>query len=168
MSRGAIEPFHRKEILVVLERHVFTWILCISGSASGAVPQLHPHGGAPRKVLVEQLSRIIGNAESNAASNSSNSTTNTNLPDQITLVNMCEKQAAHVAAKLEERAGRVMGPILMCRMINQLQIFSNCFSHSTICRYENIHRVLWFSPVPLQNTPTALIPILLDSYDTSG
>lgn len=40
---------------------------------------------------MEQLSRVL-------PSDSDNS-----LPDQITLVNTCERQAAHVASKLEER-----------------------------------------------------------------
>ena len=44
------------------------------------------HQTAPRKVLLEQLSRMLPNE------NSSNPNSSTPLPDQITVVNMCDRQ----------------------------------------------------------------------------
>ena len=82
---------------------------------------------APRKVLLEQLSRMLP------------SDTDTNiLPDQIILANTCDRQAAHVAAKLEERGGhRVVctaGPAdvratLTC-LVAKLQRFCNTKTQS--------------------------------------
>ena len=83
---------------------------------------------APRKVLLEQLSRVLPSDGDNLVG----------LPDQIILANTCDRQAAHVATKLEERGGhRVVctaGPAdvratLTC-LVAKLQRFCNTKTQS--------------------------------------
>ena len=79
----------------------------------------------PRKVLLEQLSRVLP----------SDSDT---LPDQVILANTCDRQGAHVAAKLAERGNnRVIctaGPAdvkatLTC-LVSKIQKFCNTKTQS--------------------------------------
>jgi len=73
---------------------------------------------SPRKVLLEQLSRILPPDDS--------------LPDQVILANTCDNQAAHLSAKLADTGSRVIntaGPAdvratLTC-LVTKLQKFCN-------------------------------------------
>ncbi len=87
--------------------------------------ELFPHftySFQPRKVLLEQLSRVLPSDGDNSSS----------LPDQLILANTCDRQGAHLAAKLGDSNRRVIctaGPAdvraaLTC-LVAKIQKFCN-------------------------------------------